>query len=260
MSLPTAQSPTHASARISVDRFTQLLKSKNSPAVPEASEVFNILVGHNIDPSFALAQFRVESQYGTAGYAQITGSWGNMLYDAHLTTHASGKYTSNSGYTYATYANYVNAITDYYAYLDWYRDEYHLSVIYGATARWIGKTAGSPGHISYVNTIISDMVEYEYPEGKFYESGDKMIYTNNALKGDRIVKRYTLTKGTPLYRGTSGDLLKNYSGTTSPALWLGLVNGSKAWGMVMVKTSSADETGTLVYIKNPDITKVKTVS
>jgi hypothetical protein len=103
------------------------------------------------------------------------------------------------------------------------------------------------------------MIAYENPEGTFYESGDKMIYTNGGLKGDRITKRYLLATGTVLYRGTNGDVLKKYSGVTSKALWFGLVNGAKDWGMLMVKTSSADETGTLVYIKNPNLDLLSTV-
>jgi len=259
MALPNPQSLTHARPRITAVKFKSLLKTKNSPAVSESDAVFSILAEKNIDPSFALAQFRVESQYGTAGHAKVTGSWGNMLYDEHLTILASGKYSPENGYTYATYSNYRYAITDYCRYLDWYLDEYRLSTIYGATARWLGKTPGESGHTSYVNIIINDMIEYENPEGIFYESGDKMIYTNNGLKGDRITNRYLLSVGTVLYRGTNGDVLKKYSGVTSKALWLGLVNGAKDWGMLMVKTSSADETGTLVYIKNPDLSKISVV-
>lgn len=261
MALPTPKSPTHAAPRITVARFTQQLKTKSSPAVPEASLVFDILVEEGVDPSFALAQFRVESQYGTAGYAKVTGSWGNMLYDPNLTILASGKFAPGNGYTYATYANYVDAITDYCRYLAWYRDEYGLEDIYGATARWIGKTPGSAGHTSYVNIIISDMIAYEYPEGNFYESGDKMIYGGPAFdkaKG-KVVQKYPITVGMPLYRGTNGDLLKKFSGTPGDAWFLGPVNGSWEWGVVGIGTSVADADITWVYIKNPVKSKVKTV-
>src|SRR6185436_1908596 len=103
----------------------------------------------------------------TAGHAKVTGSWGNMLYDPHLTLLADGKYSPGNGYTYATYDNYKRAITDYCRYIHWYKDEYGLDTIYGATARWIGKDEGSSGHVSYVSIIISDMLEYEYPQGGF---------------------------------------------------------------------------------------------
>ena len=55
------------------------------------------------------------------------------------------------------------------------------------------------------------------------------------------------------------SLLKKYSGASSYAFFLGLVNGAPDWGMILVKTSSADYSGTLLYIKNPDLTKVITV-
>lgn len=259
MTLPNPQSPTHAKAGITKGRFTQLLHSKNSPATPEASIVYDEFVAGGVDPAFALAQFRVESQYATAGYAKITGSWGNMLYDPNLTLLSGPPYHVSSGYTYATYTNFRDAALDYIRYLDWYRDHYGYGDIYRATARWIGKLPGSSGHLSYVTIVVNDMVEYEYPDGTFYEAGDKMIYAGKAISNDRIAQRYPITNGMPLYRGTNGDLLKNYSGAAADAKYLGNVNGSNEWGMILIKTSSADSDGTLVYIKNIDPLKIKTV-
>jgi hypothetical protein len=240
-----------------------LLKSKNSPAVPEASLIYDQFVAGGVDPTFALSQFRVESQFGTSGYAKTTGSWGNMLWDANLTVLATGKYSPGNGYTYATYDNYKNATLDYIRYLDWYRDHYGYWDIYRATARWIGKTPGSTGHLSYVSIIVDDMISWVFPEGTFYETGDKMIYATNeegiAFSNGAIRQKYPITYGMPLYRGTNGDLLKNYSGTAGNAWFLGLVNGSKDWGVILIKTSSADSNGTLVYIKNIDTTKIVNV-
>lgn len=257
--LPTKDSPTLALPRITAARFKSLLQTKNSPAVPESNEVYNILVAQGVDVSFGLAQFRVESQYGTAGYAKITGSWGNMLHDTHLTTHESGTYSPGNGYTYATYANYVDAITDYCTYIHWYKDQYSLDTIYEATARWIGKVPGSPGHESYVQTIINDMIEYEYPQGG-YESGDRMIYFGDAFDRatGKIVQKYgPISSGLQLYRGASDEFpLKKYSGATGNAWWLGFVNGGKDWGAIVIGTTLADPDATIVYIKNPDPTKI----
>jgi len=261
MALPNPQSPTLAPPRITSARFVSLLKTKNSPAVPEGPEVFNILVAQGVDPSFALGQFRVESQYGTAGHAEVTGSWGNMLFDKNLTILASGKYAPGNGYVYATYKNYIDAINDYCRYIHWYKDEYKLRTIYQATARWIGKAAGSKGHLNYVNTIIADMIKYEYPEGKFYETGDKMIYGGpqfDKVTG-KVVQKYPVPNGTKLFRGTNGDFLKYYTGPTGNAWFLGPVNGSWEWGLVCIGTNSADADVTWCYIKNPDKTKVKIV-
>lgn len=257
MALPTKDSPTLAPARITKERFKALLKTKNSPAVAESDTVFAILVEEGVDPSFALAQFRVESQYGTAGHAAVTGSWGNMLYDPNLTILASGKYSPGNGYTYATYDNYTTAILDYCRYIHWYKDRYNLISIYQATARWIGKVPGSAGHVSYTNIIISDMIEYEYPTGG-YESGDKMLYFGKAFDRatGRIVQKYPVTYGLSLYRGTDGDFLKNYTGADGKAWWIGLVNGNPSWGALVIGTSSADADATIVYIKNPDVSKI----
>lgn len=259
--VPTPNSPTIAAPRITKEKFKSLLKTKNSPAVPESDQVYDILVSSGVDVSFALAQFRVESQYGTAGYAKTTGSWGNMLHDNNLTTHEDGTYSPGNGYTYATYANYVDAITDYCTYIHWYKDRYNLLTIYDATARWIGKTPGSSGHESYVNTIVSDMIEYEYPEGTFYETGDEMIYFGAAFDRStgRIVQKYPVTVGLTLYRGTDGVVLKKYSGTPGQAWWLGFVNGGKEWGAIVIGTSAADADATIVYIKNPDASKIVTI-
>lgn len=264
MAIPNSNSPTLAPPRITAARFKQLLKTKNSPAVPESDGVYSYLVSKGVDVSFALAQFRVESQYGTAGYAKTSGSWGNMLYDAHLTTHSDGIYCPGNGYCYAKYNNYMDAINDYCTYIHWYKDEYGLDTIYEATARWIGKTPGAAGHISYVNTIINDMIMYEYPQGG-YESGDKMIFFGDAFDRStgKIVQKYPVTTGLALYRGTStnsdgtpSDLLKKYSGDPGKAWWLGFVNGGKDWGALVIGTSAADPDATVVYIFKPDARKI----
>ena len=268
MAIPNINSPTLAPPRITAARFKELLKTKSSPAVAESDQVFAILVAQGVDPSFALAQFRVESQYGTAGHAKVTGSWGNMLWDRNLTILASGKYSPGNGYTYAVYDNYVDAITDYSRYIHHYKDEYGFDTIYEATARWIGKPRGSAGHESYTNIIIDDMIDYEYPQGG-YESGDRMIYFGAAFDRTtgKIGQKYPVTVGLELYRGTSGGgpdgtepvLLKKYQGTPGDAWWLGFVNGGIAWGALVIGTSAADADATVVYIKSPDKTKIKNV-
>lgn len=256
--IPTPQSPTLAAPRITYSKFLSLLKSKGSPAVYEAEDAWQVFIAEGVDPSFALAQFRVESQYGTSGYAKTTGSWGNMLWDDNLTILAIDKYRPGNGYTYAVYDTYYDACTDYARYLHWYKDEYGFHDIYRATARWIGRQPGSSGHESYVTIIIDDMIKYEYPEGG-YESGDKMIYAGPTLdrKTGQLGLKYPITTGMNLYRGTDGALLKKYSGTPGNAWWIGFVNGGKEWGAVVIGTSSADVDATIVYIKNPDPAKIK---
>ncbi len=261
---PNPNSLTLDVPRITEARFKQLLATKNSPALPAAGNVYQIMVQQGVEPSFALAQFRVESQYGTAGYAKVTGSWGNMLYDSKLTILASGgpndngKYSPGNGYTYACYETYEDAIRDYCRYIHWYKDEYGLDTIYEATARWIGKPAGSPGHQSYVSIIIDDMIRYEYPTGG-YESGDVMIYAGPSFDRDtgKLTLKYPVKPGLQLYRGTDGNPLKKYSGTAGRAWWLGHPNGNKKWGTIFIGTSTADPDATVVYIKDPVLSDIK---
>lgn len=253
MATISVNSPTLAPPRITEAKFKSLLAAKNSPATAAAGAIFNILVQEGVDPSFALAQYRVESQYGTAGYAKITGSWGNMLFDTGLTILRSGVYAPGNGYTYATYDTFEDAIRDYCRYIHWYKDEYNLGTIYGATARWIGKVPGSTGHMSYVSIIVDDMIKYEYPLGG-NESGDKMIYAGPSFDRNtgKFSLKYPVSSGLQLYRGAGDEFpLKKYNGPTGRAWWLGFVNGGKSWGAIMIGTSSADEDATVVYIKNP---------
>ena len=269
MTTPTIYSPTHAEPRISAARFKALLKTKNSPAVPESDGIYDILEAEGVDPSFALAQFRVESQYGTSGIAKVTGSWGNMLYDSDLTILSGDPYAPGNGYTYATYNSYHEAITDYCRYLAWYESEYGLDTIYEATWRWLGpgKPIGNPGHLSYVSTVVNDMIEYEYPEGTFYDTGDQMIYaggsigvTEGKLNGT-LKRRYPVIRGvTRLYKGPSEAMYhKTFDGTTGSAWYLGEMNGSNAWGAVIIGIKNLDPNGSIVFIKDIDPAKIITV-
>lgn len=271
MTVPTFDSPTHADPRITSTRFKNLLKTKNSPAVPESDGIFTILDVEGIDPSFALAQFRVESQYGTSGHAAITGSWGNMLYDKDLTKLSGPPYTPGNGYVYATYANYLDAITDYCRYLHWYQDEYGLTTIYEATWRWLGpgKPMGNPGHLSYTSTVVNDMIEYEYPGDTFYDTGDEMIYAggsvgtyidaNGVKRLNGVLKRrYPVVNGvTKLYKGPSDSMYhKTFDGKTGTAWYLGEMNGSNAWGAVLIGIPNLDPNGSVMFIKDIDPAKI----
>lgn len=257
MSLPNYNTQTLAPPRIPYSTFVARLKTKNSPAVPQAKSIYDAFVYEGVDPSFALAQYRVESQYGTAGIALVTKSWGNMLYDASLCPHAVGQYAPGNGYTYAKYIDVYSAALDYVNYLHNYAIVRNLHTIYEVTAEWIGKTPGSSGHISYTDIIINDMIAYETKPGEFYETGDVMLWADLINTSGKITKKYPITTGTTLYRGTNGDVLKKYSGKDSFAYFIGLAQGSTDWGAILINTSSGDPNGyTLVYIKNIDKRKL----
>lgn len=262
--LPTKNSLVLAPARINLARFTELLKTKNSPAVPVASQIYAVLIEGGVDPSFALAQYRVESQYGTSGHAVVTKSWGNMLYDSGLTILAAGQYSPGNGFTYAKYTNLVDAVRDYVRYIHNYAERRNRHTVYEVSGEWLGpRNYGNDHHVEYVNIIVDDMIRYEFIPGTWYEVGDKMIYAGTTQSNGRLTKKYPVPNGTELFRGTNGDILKKASfldanGNPRTALcwFLGLVNNSTQWGMILVKTSSADSGGTLCYIKNIDKSKI----
>ena len=54
-------------SRISRAVFRKVLEQANSPAAGEADSGYDLVVSYSVDPAFALAIFRHESQYGTRG-------------------------------------------------------------------------------------------------------------------------------------------------------------------------------------------------
>lgn len=268
MSAPNYTWPTLAPPRITYAKFKSLLVEKNSPAVPEAQTIWDVFISQGVDPSFALAQYRVESQMGTVGYAKITKSWGNMLYDKSLCLNAAGKYSPGNGYIYAKYNNITDAAKDYAHYLHDYTENRGLPDIYRATAEWIGKAPGSSGHLSYVSIIINDMTSYEYKSNEYFEVGDWMIYAQSSFDTTtgKLNRKYPVTRNMPLYKGTDGTLLKYFDGPSSDpaniasfAWYLGPVQGDVKWAAILIRTSWADPSGTWCYIKNIDVTKIKKV-
>ena len=120
---------------------------------------------------------------------------------------------------------------------------------------------GDSGHLSYVTTIIGDMIAYEYEEGEFYETGDKMIYSDGYIDptNGKFSKRIFVKAGTMLYRGTDGvEFRKLAPAAGVPGLDLltaGPVQNSKAWAMVLVYTLA--DGPLLLYVKSPAWSTVK---
>jgi hypothetical protein len=73
--------------RISLEKFTSVLRSYKSPVLPEAEDLYNTIVNSGLDPGVALAFFVNESGAGTAvGYCDGKNSldnknWGNARGD-----------------------------------------------------------------------------------------------------------------------------------------------------------------------------------
>lgn len=69
-----------APARIPQSTFTKILMDASSPAAPFAAALYSICVDQGVDPGVALAFFKHESSFGTAGITARydTRNWGNV--------------------------------------------------------------------------------------------------------------------------------------------------------------------------------------
>jgi hypothetical protein len=68
--------------------FLAHLRAHPSPALPDAADIWNLLVDAAVDPTFALAMFHHESSCGLAGRAVATRSWGNIRWRPQYETYA----------------------------------------------------------------------------------------------------------------------------------------------------------------------------
>jgi hypothetical protein len=67
--------------RISAAKFQQVLEAANSPALSEASAIYDVIIENGVDPAFMLAVFKHESQFATDPKSMVvlhsTKNWGN---------------------------------------------------------------------------------------------------------------------------------------------------------------------------------------
>jgi hypothetical protein len=277
MTLTKSSDLTLRPPRITFERFHEILTDRKSPAVTEAEDIWGLLVDGGVDPSFALGQYHVESLMGKSGHATVTHSWGNMLWDANLTP-TRAKYSPGNGYTYALYPNWTEGVRDYVKYTKHYSttvvrkySDTFCDTIAEHCERWQGDAQPADHKSSYVQIILHEMNDiYEYVPGVYVPAGDLMI----AIDASKVTtnKRYPVKNGTPLYRGTDGDVLKLASFASrlpdgslgGVCRFLGPVGATAswtdplwAWGAVIVNVSGMGER--VVYIKTPIKTRVTTV-
>lgn len=199
--------------RIEYDKFRSVLRVRRSPAFGQAEAIWEHFLSEGVDPSFALGQFLVESNYGTAGWAEKTKSWGNMTWDRfnlpqegyHLEPPAT------NGFDYIAFDTWLDGAEEYTRWLQRYATtkdprygEGFSDTIDKATARWAGKPLDSEAHLSYVSVLVNAMNTYEYAPNEFRQQGDIMIFPDpNNLPATPWLLR--VQNGTPLYAGTAED-------------------------------------------------------
>lgn len=170
-------SPILAPPKISVTQFAEILRWRGSPAAGEAYNIFNYLVGRNVDPEIALGQFAAESNYGKAGYATATLNWGNILYYQWIENNCSSvePYAPGNGYTYSKFRSWSDSVSCAYAPLMVSYDRGGYNTLYKMSARWLGATPGSTRHTNYLNNITYHMDSNRAHLG--LDSGEEVMIT-----------------------------------------------------------------------------------
>jgi hypothetical protein len=189
-----------------------------------------------------------------------------MLWDASLTP-TRAKYSPGNGYTYARYDTWADGVVDYQKFVNHYAvtidPRYSATVcdtIDECCARWQGDPSAAKTHDTYVQIILNLINdEFEFVPGAFVETGDKMISISSS--GITSTKRYFIKNGTPLFRGTNGDVLKlaAFAGTGGNCRFLGPVNqpwSDTKWAWAAAIVNVKDKGETVIYLQNPDKTEV----
>ena len=84
-----------------------MLTGAGSPAAPEADALWAACVQREVDPAIALAFFRHESTYGTAGVAKQSRNWGNLRRGKR------GVIRSTAGGSFAFYPTWTAGLMDW---------------------------------------------------------------------------------------------------------------------------------------------------
>jgi hypothetical protein len=105
------ETPVVGPPSISGETVTRVLAG--SPLAPYAVDVYRLGAEAGIDPAFALAIWKHESQFGTTGAATRTRNMGNLVCDAAAHPPARG-----CDGRWAVYPTWLDAVADWYAYLN----------------------------------------------------------------------------------------------------------------------------------------------
>lgn len=141
--------------------FRSVLVQRRSPAVVESAAIHNVLTGAGIDPAVFLGQFAAESSYGTAGYARLTHSPGNIVIGRpafpHWTRAFGGRpWKAPNGRTYALFLNWRNGTRAYAALMRGYKLRGWAKSIATMASRWLGMAdVAMASRSAYVRNIVA---------------------------------------------------------------------------------------------------------
>lgn len=269
--------PTHAAPRITELTFANALIENDNrvfKGIPEIGTIWNTLLQHGVDPSFALGQFWTESLFGTAGWNVWSEpplrSWGNILYVNSLIKDRPGvsRYDASNGFTYTVYPDWTTGAEDYCLLLEQYAKEHDdprygdTALIYGATAKWMADPPGSEGHLRYFDVVLGRMERYDIRPA--FE-GDMIIVQSAAIETPLQIDtnmRYSVKAGDRWYVKPGGA--ESYAiRKDRDVVFAGQVAGT-SWFAIRLRTSrfSSDETSdtAVVYMPNFRAARVKVIT
>jgi hypothetical protein len=98
--------------RISQARFTRILQDAGSPAVAEAQVLYTVPLTHGLDPAVALAFFKKESSYGTAG-VNVTHDLKNVGNLRRAQLAGRGQIVATAKGNFVRYASWAEGLDDW---------------------------------------------------------------------------------------------------------------------------------------------------
>src|SRR4051794_35827183 len=186
---PAGTTPVAGPPSISGAMVAQVLSAFHSPLAAIAADVYRLGQEAHVDPAFALAIWRKESQFGPAGAAVSPHNMGNLVCDA-----AAHPPATNCSGRWAVYPSWLDAVRDWYAYINRHYIAHGLTTVEAILPGYAPPSENdTAGYIDQVRTWMHDWGSGTVgagapgPEGGglvddwVYRPLDQLIYTLERL-------------------------------------------------------------------------------
>jgi hypothetical protein len=190
--------------RISAAKFEEVLKTAKSPAATEAGEIYRVIVENGVDPAFALALFKHESQYATDPKSMVVLHGTKNLGNTRSSRVGVKTIAPTERGNFVSYGTWVQGADDAtYRLID---PEFEYA---RAGATTIGEiipiwAPGSDGNdpTGYINTVISLMNQW---------IGSNEVTPKMALKIALSAGHHNSDGGSPVEAAITGPLCHFYA-------------------------------------------------
>jgi hypothetical protein len=172
---------------VSISRatFKAFLQEMNSPALPEADNMYSACVQNNCDPAVLVAFFEHESSGGRQGVAAITKSIGNIRCTTGYTC-----YTTDGNGSFRQYASWTEGAKDWVQLLTMYKNDWKLLTLEEIIPHYAPQ-ADHNDEASYIAAVKGRVDDLRGREAKI-QSSQPVTQANNDPSSDIPV-------GNPVY-------------------------------------------------------------